>query len=84
MFRYATPGGAITPEANANGSLESIAGIVNEGRNVLGMMPHPERASDALMGSTDGLGVFASVATWLARSARKEIVRLTGLVRHTL
>ncbi len=84
IFRYATPAGEVTEEANPNGSLDNIAGIVSEGRNVMGMMPHPERASDALMGSTDGLGVFASVATWLARSARREAVRLTGLVRHTL
>ncbi len=47
---------------NPNGSLRDIAGILNEQRNVLGMMPHPERACDALMGSTDGLGVLTSLA----------------------
>jgi phosphoribosylformylglycinamidine synthase len=52
---------------NPNGSLRDIAGILNEGRNVLGMMPHPERASDPLMGSTDGLGVLRSMAASLAR-----------------
>jgi phosphoribosylformylglycinamidine synthase len=83
-FRYTTPAGEITAEANPNGSLDSIAGILNEGRNILGMMPHPERASDPLMGSSDGLRLFASLATWLARGARSEAVRLTGLVRHTL
>jgi phosphoribosylformylglycinamidine synthase I len=46
---------------NPNGSVRDIAGILNEGRNVLGMMPHPERACDPLMGSTDGLGIFESV-----------------------
>ena len=46
---------------NPNGSLESIAGILNETKNVLGMMPHPERASEALLGSADGLGIFESV-----------------------
>jgi phosphoribosylformylglycinamidine synthase I len=46
---------------NPNGSARDIAGILNEGRNVLGMMPHPERACDPLMGSTDGLGIFESV-----------------------
>ncbi|HVY92623.1 MAG TPA: phosphoribosylformylglycinamidine synthase subunit PurQ [Bryobacteraceae bacterium] len=46
---------------NPNGSARNIAGILNEGRNVLGMMPHPERACDPLMGSTDGLGIFESV-----------------------
>jgi len=83
-FRYATPSGELAPEANPNGSLDHIAGILNEGRNVLGMMPHPERASDSLMGSTDGLRILGSLATWLSRDARREAVRLTGLVRHTL
>jgi phosphoribosylformylglycinamidine synthase len=46
---------------NPNGSLRDIAGILNPERNVMGMMPHPERASDPLMGSTDGLGVFRSM-----------------------
>ncbi len=84
VFRYATPEGRITSEANPNGSLANIAGILNEGRNVMGMMPHPERASDPLMGSTDGLRVFASLATWLSRESRQESARLAGLVRHTL
>ncbi len=51
---------------NPNGALRDIAGILNEGRNVLGMMPHPERASDPLMGSTDGLVVFRSMVSALA------------------
>jgi phosphoribosylformylglycinamidine synthase len=51
---------------NPNGSLRDIAGILNQGRNVLGMMPHPERASDPLMGSTDGLGVFESMVSAMA------------------
>ena len=84
VFRYATPQGQITLEANPNGSIDNIAGIVNEGRNVLGMMPHPERASDPLMGSSDGLRIFASLASWMARESRHESVRLAGLVRHTL
>jgi phosphoribosylformylglycinamidine synthase subunit PurQ / glutaminase len=52
---------------NPNGSLRDIAGILNEGRNVLGMMPHPERAADPLMGSTDGLAVLRAMASSLAR-----------------
>ena len=60
-FRYCTPEGAITPEANPNGSLRNIAGIVNERGNVLGMMPHPERAGEALMGGSDGLVLWRSV-----------------------
>src|SRR4029079_4895992 len=49
VFRYSTRSGEVTPEANPNGSLDNIAGICNEGRNVLGMMPHPERSAEALM-----------------------------------
>ena len=61
-FRYATPAGEITADANPNGSLENIAGILSEGRNVLGMMPHPDRSSEALLGSSDGLLLFQSMA----------------------
>ena len=66
VFRYATPEGKVTPEANPNGSLENIAGILNVGRNVLGMMPHPDRSSEALLGSADGLKIFQSMARALA------------------
>jgi phosphoribosylformylglycinamidine synthase subunit PurQ / glutaminase len=59
-FRYAAPSGELDPAWNVNGSLESIAGILSEKKNVLGMMPHPERASEALVGSSDGLGIFKS------------------------
>jgi phosphoribosylformylglycinamidine synthase len=65
-FRYATPDGEITPEANPNGSLSNIAGILNAGRNVLGMMPHPDRSSEKLLGSSDGWKVFASMIEALA------------------
>ena len=61
VFRYCTPEGLVTPEANPNGSLRNIAGIINERGNVLGMMPHPERASEALMGGEDGLFIWRSV-----------------------
>jgi len=60
-FRYVTPAGEVTPEANPNGSRGNIAGILNEGRNVLGMMPHPDRSSEALLGSADGWGIFRSM-----------------------
>jgi phosphoribosylformylglycinamidine synthase subunit PurQ / glutaminase len=60
-FRYVSPAGEETPEANPNGSLRNIAGVLSEGRNVLGMMPHPERAADAVMGSTDGRLIFESL-----------------------
>ena len=65
-FRYATPEGAITPDANPNGSLANIAGILNKGRNVLGLMPHPDRSSEKLLGSADGLKIFASMIEALA------------------
>ena len=65
-FRYATPEGEITTKANPNGSLENIAGVLSEGRNVLGMMPHPDRSSEALLGSADGLLLFKSLAESLA------------------
>jgi phosphoribosylformylglycinamidine synthase subunit PurQ / glutaminase len=65
-FRYATATGEITAEANPNGSLDNIAGVLSEGRNVLGMMPHPDRSSEALLGSADGLLLFQSMARSLS------------------
>ena len=65
-FRYATPAGEITAIANPNGSRDNIAGIINEGRNVMGMMPHPDRSSEALLGSADGWNIFASLVDALA------------------
>lgn len=61
VFRYATPQGEIAAEANPNGALHNIAGIINEGGNVLGMMPHPERACEAVLGSEDGRLLFQSL-----------------------
>ncbi|HUB01017.1 MAG TPA: phosphoribosylformylglycinamidine synthase subunit PurQ [Terracidiphilus sp.] len=61
VFRYATPQGEITAEANPNGSLSNIAGILSARRNVLGMMPHPDRSSEGLLGSADGWKIFASM-----------------------
>jgi phosphoribosylformylglycinamidine synthase len=63
IFRYCDATGKISAEANPNGSVENIAGICNEGRNVLGMMPHPERASENQLGGSDGLKVFDSMVT---------------------
>ena len=68
VFRYSAPDGTIDAEANPNGSAGNIAGIVNRMGNVLGMMPHPERAVDPVLGSTDGLGLFRSLAAHLARA----------------
>lgn len=61
-FRYCDADGVLTEDANRNGSLNSIAGIYSEQRNVLGMMPHPENFVDALVGGTDGKGLFDSLA----------------------
>ena len=67
VLRYADASGAVTPDANPNGSMNGIAGIVNERGNVLGLMPHPERASDAEVGGEDGLLLFRSLERWLQR-----------------
>ena len=67
-FRYATSGGEVNATANPNGSLENIAGILSEGRNVLGMMPHPDRSSETLLGSSDGFRLFESLAQTFAVS----------------
>ena len=61
IFRYCDADGNLTPEGNPNGSLDSIAGICNKQRNVLGMMPHPERCSDPILGSADGRRVWESL-----------------------
>lgn len=61
VFRYATRAGESTAQANPNGSLDNIAGICNPGRNVLGMMPHPERSSEPELGCTEGYKIFESV-----------------------
>ncbi len=61
VLRYCDPEGEVTQEANPNGSLANIAGICNREGNVFGMMPHPERVCDALVGGTDGRGVFDSI-----------------------
>lgn len=61
VFRYCTKDGAVSAEANPNGAMSNIAGIVNREGNILGMMPHPERASDEALGRTDGRSVFDSV-----------------------
>jgi phosphoribosylformylglycinamidine synthase subunit PurQ / glutaminase len=65
VFRYVDASGAATDEANPNGSLASIAGICNETRNVVGLMPHPERACELSIGSADGLVMFESVVAAL-------------------
>jgi phosphoribosylformylglycinamidine synthase len=67
VFRYVAPDGGPVGEDSPNGSMRDIAGIVNEQGNVLGMMPHPERACEPLLGSADGMALFRSVAASLQR-----------------
>jgi phosphoribosylformylglycinamidine synthase len=76
LFRYCDGDGNLTDEANPNGSLNSIAGIVNEAGNVLGFMPHPERASESILGHEDGRKVFESLINHHLQSD----TRLAGLI----
>jgi phosphoribosylformylglycinamidine synthase I len=69
IFRYCDPNGELTDVANPNGSRDHIAGICNRERNVMGLMPHPERACEDLLGSSDGRDVFRSLAGTLAAAA---------------
>lgn len=61
LFRYCDEHAQVTDAANPNGSIHNIAGVCNAGRNVFGMMPHPERAADPVLGNQDGLGIFESI-----------------------
>jgi phosphoribosylformylglycinamidine synthase len=69
VFRYCDQEGTVTDSANPNGSRDNIAGICSRGRNVMGLMPHPERACEELLGSSDGRGIFRSLAATLAAAA---------------
>ena len=69
VFRYVDSSGRVTAESNPNGSLENIAGIVNEQRNVLGMMPHPDRSSEEILGSADGKLIFESMVNALVSAS---------------
>jgi phosphoribosylformylglycinamidine synthase len=68
VFRYCDESGEITSEANPNGARSNIAGICNQDRNVLGMMPHPERACEAMLGSNDGRNIFRSLTKAIERN----------------
>jgi phosphoribosylformylglycinamidine synthase len=69
LYRYVAPDGSLDPAWNHNGATNAIAGILNERRNVLGMMPHPENHVEAAMGCTDGRGLFAGLVELLGRAA---------------
>jgi hypothetical protein len=76
LYRYCSADGVVDDESNINGAAQSIAGIVNERGNVLGMMPHPENHVEDIMGCTDGRGLFAGLARiW---KKRREIPHLRG------
>ena len=81
VFRYVDPAGAITDEANPNGSVNNIAGICNEARNVVGLMPHPERACELAVGSADGLVLFESAVAAVQRGA---VSYLPGIVTSSM
>lgn len=68
VFRYCTPDAKVTPEANPNGSLDNIAGIINAAGNVLGMMPHPERSAEEALGNDDGRLLFLSMLDTLKKA----------------
>jgi phosphoribosylformylglycinamidine synthase len=68
VFRYSTDDGRVTDEANVNGSLANVAGLCNVRRNVVGLMPHPERACESILGSADGLVMFESVMKAVAHA----------------
>jgi phosphoribosylformylglycinamidine synthase subunit PurQ / glutaminase len=68
VFRYCDLEGRLTSDANPNGSSRSIAGVCNEKRNVLGLMPHPERCAEGILGNTDGLKLFRSIAESFVRA----------------
>ena len=67
VFQYSDEKGKVSEEANPNGSVLNIAAVANERGNVLGTMPHPERASDRILGSEDGLRLFRSMVEWARR-----------------
>ncbi|ULA69589.1 MAG: hypothetical protein LZF62_440046 [Nitrospira sp.] len=77
IFRYCTADGKVTAEANPNGSMDNIAGIMNADGNVLGMMPHPERSAEAVLGNEDGRLIFLSMLSAFGKSEQQS--RLVGV-----
>lgn len=74
VFRYCSAEGEITPDANPNGSVENIAGICNREGNVLGLMPHPERCAEEILGYEDGRLLFLSILQWWGLKREREVV----------
>jgi phosphoribosylformylglycinamidine synthase len=73
VFRYCSGAGEILPAANPNGALGNIAGICNRQGNILGLMPHPERCSEPILGNADGLRLFQSVLHWWGVAREQEV-----------
>lgn len=74
ILRYCNKEGKLSGDSNPNGSLQNIAGVINKEKNVFGLMPHPERCSEQILGSTDGKKIFESVATYLERRKSHALV----------
>ncbi|MDA0770027.1 MAG: phosphoribosylformylglycinamidine synthase I [SAR202 cluster bacterium Casp-Chloro-G4] len=77
-FRYCGPAGEVTSEFNPNGSMNNIAGITNAQGNVLGMMPHPERCCDEILGGVDGTAIFESMARWASGDRMQKVQETTA------
>ena len=75
MFRYTNAAGEVTDAANPNGAAAAIAGLCNEARNIVGLMPHPERACESMLGSADGLAIFESVVQAVKSGVMQEVAR---------
>jgi phosphoribosylformylglycinamidine synthase len=84
VFRYVPAGAKDPTDGNPNGSVHAIAGIVNEAGNVLGMMPHPERACDPLITSTDGAGVLLSVAKHVMGAADRHMSPFAAAMQESV
>ena len=67
LFRYSDPDGKLAPDRNPNGAERFIAGVLNDKGNVCGLMPHPERASEEVLGNRDGIRVFESIVQWFTK-----------------
>ncbi|HTD76532.1 MAG TPA: phosphoribosylformylglycinamidine synthase subunit PurQ [Chloroflexota bacterium] len=78
VFRYCDAQGRVLPDANPNGSIRNVAGVCNAAGNVVGLMPHPERASEELLGSDDGRLLFESAVMWLETRKRSLVTPLRG------
>jgi len=72
-FRFCDEHGNPTPESNPNGSTKNITGVLSEAGNVLAMMPHPERASEAVHGSVDGIKIFKSIMTYIEQHGHRQM-----------